>query len=392
MNVPVILEATRTPFAKKGRAYSDIRPDTMMAALIRATLARAELPASLVEDVILGCVSQAGEQGGNVARQSALLAGLPIEVPGVTLNRMCGSGQTAVHFAAQAIAAGDMDFVLAGGVESMSRVPMFADVTLGAPFVDWSGLNPDLLAQHELPHQGVSAELVARDWQLTRSQLDEYAIESHRRAAEAARDRRHVEIVALEAQDLNLPAEWKPLQSDEGIRYPVDIEKMASLAPIFAPHDGVITAGNASQMTDGAALVLIANEERARAQGLQPKAHFLSRVTIGSDPRMQLDGVIQATKDALGRARLELSDVDWIEINEAFACVPLAWSKAFGVAPEQFNRWGGAIAHGHPLGATGAGLLAKTLAGLEATDGETGLVVFCVGHGMSTATVVRRVN
>ncbi|MGE4370846.1 MAG: acetyl-CoA C-acyltransferase [Burkholderiaceae bacterium] len=387
MNRPVIIDAVRTPFGKRGGALSHWRPDSLLAHTVQGILKRSGLEGDHVDDLIAGCVTQAGEQGGNVARQAALLAGLPIHVPGVTLNRMCGSGQTAVHMAAQAVAAGDAGYAIGGGVESMSRVPMFVDVTLGPAFTDWQSLNPDLLARHELPHQGISAEYVAQHWGLTRAELDAYAMESHRRAHMAAQAQHHKEIVGI---DITIEGAKQTLCRDEGIRTALSQEKMASLQPIFDPEHGIITAGNASQMTDGAAAVLVGNEERARADGLPVKARFLARVTLGSDPRMQLDGILPATRKALKTAGLDLTDIDWIEVNEAFACVPLAWSREFGVEHDRFNQWGGAIAHGHPLGATGAGLIAKTLSGLEATDGTLGLIVFCVGHGMATATIVER--
>jgi len=388
MRSPSIIEAVRSPFGKRGGVFSGLRPDALLAQVLTALLSRGGVAPDLVDDVIVGCVSQAGEQGGNVARQAALLAGLPIRTPGVTLNRMCSSGQSAVHFAAQAVAAGDAGYVIGAGVEHMSRVPMFLDVTLGPAFLDWRGLNPDLLARYEMPHQGVSAELLARHWNMSRPELDAYAMQSHRRASAAATAGKNTEIVPIMASTQG-SADTRVLH-DEGIRHRLDSERVAALDPLFDPDNGVVTAANSSQMTDGAAAVLVADADRARSDGLRPKARFLARVAIGSDPRMQLDGVVASTREALRRASLQLEDIDWIEINEAFASVPLAWSREFGVDQDRFNLWGGAIAHGHPLGATGAGLIAKTLAALEAMDGEIGLVVFCAGHGMSTATLIQR--
>lgn len=380
MHDTVIVEAIRTPFAKRGGSYGQLRPDAILADQLGAVVARSGVDAGRIGDILTGCVSQAGEQAANIGRQAALLAGLPVEVPAVTLNRMCGSGQTTVHLAAQAVAAGDADYTIACGVESMSRVPMFLDVTLGAPFQDWSTLNPDLLALHELPHQGVSAELVAQRWAISRSELDAFAAESHRRAHASAQ---------IPGREI-VPLRDSELRTDEGVRAQVDPARMASLQPLFRPEGGVITAGNASQMTDGAAAVLIGNAEAVRADGLKSRARFRARVVVGSDPRMQLDGVIPATRAALKKAGLGLQDLDWIEVNEAFACVPIAWARELGVDLVRVNPWGGAIAHGHPLGATGAGLTAKALAGLEATGGTFALVVFCVGHGMATATVLER--
>ncbi|HWI80502.1 thiolase family protein [Ramlibacter sp.] len=386
MHDPVIVDAIRTPFARRGGAYRALRPDALLAAQLRQLVDRSGVTPARIGDIVAGCVSQAGEQAANVGRQAALLAGLPVEVPAVTLNRMCGSGQTAVHLAAQAVAAGDVDYAIACGVESMSRVPMFLDVTLGEPFRDWSSLNPDLLRQHQLPHQGESAELMAARWCLSREVLDEFAAESHRKA--------HASAAIGGRETVPLPPSMGPageLRSDEGVRANVDREKMAQLAPLFRPQGGVITAGNASQMTDGAAALLVGDAARARADGLKPRARFRARVVVGSDPRIQLDGVIPATRAALARAGVGVQDIDWIEVNEAFACVPIAWARELGVDLADVNPWGGAIAHGHPLGATGVGLTAKALAGLEATGGTLGLVVFCVGHGMATATVLERI-
>jgi acetyl-CoA acyltransferase len=379
MHDTVIVDAIRTPFAKRGGAYTQLRPDTLLAAQLGALVQRTGVDPARIGDVIAGCVSQAGEQAANVGRQAALLAGLPVEVPAVTMNRMCSSGQSTAHFAAQAVAAGDMDYAIACGVESMSRVPMFLDVTLGAPFRDWSGLNPDLLERHVLPAQADSAELVAKQWSLSRRDLDDFAAESHRKAHQSS---------AIAQREL-VPVPGCDLRVDEGVRPRVDREKMASLQPLSGPG-GVITAANASQMTDGAAALLVARADVARADGLRPRARFRARVVMGSDPRLQLDGVIPATRAALARAGVGLGDLDWIEVNEAFACVPLAWARELGADIADVNPWGGAIAHGHPLGATGLGLVAKALAGLESTGGTLALVVFCAGHGMATATVLER--
>jgi acetyl-CoA acyltransferase len=386
---PVIVEAVRTPFGKRGGAFRDLRPDSLLAAALSGVIGRAGIDPGSVEDVVAGCVSQAGEQAANIARLSWLLAGLPAGTPAVTLNRMCGSGQTAVNIAAQEVAAGDSRYAIGCGVESMTRVPMFLDVTLGAPFKDWTFLNPDLLARHELIHQGESAERVAERWKIPREELDAFAAESHARAHAAAQSRRNREI--LPVAGLGPAGGAVTLEADEGIRPAVDAAKMASLKPIFRPEGGRITAGNASQMTDGAAAILVGDADAVRADGLTPRARFRARVVVGSDPVMQLDGVIPATLKALKKAGLALADIDWIEINEAFACVPLAWAREFRPDMSRLNPWGGAIAHGHPLGATGAGLVAKALCGLEATGGTLGLIVFCIGHGMAAATIIERI-
>jgi acetyl-CoA acetyltransferase family protein len=381
---PVILEAVRTPFGRRGGAYRETRPDRLLALALRGLVERAGLDPSQVEDVITGTVTQAGEQGANVGRLATLLAGFPVRVPAVTINRLCGSSQQAVHFAAQAVAAGDMQYVLASGVESMTRVPMFSDIG------SLDRINPELRAMHDLIHQGESAERVAEKWQISRPEADAFAAESHRRAAEATRQRRHTEILPTSVVD----AEGKhgTLTRDEGIRDVIDEAKMATLPPVFRPaRRGVVTAGNSSQIADGAAAVLVADRERAAADGFRPRACFRARVVIGDDPTLQLTAIMPATELALARAGLSLKDIDWFEVNEAFAVVILAWLSEYRVPPEKVNPWGGAIAHGHPLGATGAALMAKMLAGLEATGGQFGLQVMCIGHGMATATVLERI-
>jgi acetyl-CoA acyltransferase len=386
----VILEAIRTPFAKRGGAFREQRPDALLASLFQPLVDRSGVDPAQVEDVVAGCVSQAGEQAANVGRLAWLLAGMPVGTPALTLNRMCGSGQTAVHIAAQEVAAGDARYAIGCGVESMSRVPMFLDVTLGAQFRDWTCLNPELLGKHDLIHQGESAERVAEAWKISRDELDAFARESHRKAHAAANAGLNTEIVPTAGRDT--AGAVKEMTADEGIRAAIDPAKMASLKPIFRPEGaGIVTAGNSSQMTDGAAAVLVGDREAAAADGLRARARFRARVVVGSDPVMQLDGVIPATRKALERAGITLADLDWIEVNEAFACVPLAWMRELRADPEKLNPWGGAIAHGHPLGATGAGLLAKTLAGLESTGGTLGLTVFCIGHGMAAATVIERI-
>ena len=396
MNEPVIIDAVRTAYGKRRGAYRDIRPDSLLADTVNAVLKKSGVESEYIEDLIVGCVSQAGEQAANVGRIAALLAGLPSSVPGVSLNRMCGSSQQAVHFAAQAVASGDVRYVIAGGVESMTRVPMFLDVTLGQhDFRGFDDLNPALLQRYPLVHQLESAERIAEHWGITRGDCDAFAKESHRRAYAAAAAGRHREIVPSAGIDAD--GKLIIVTRDEGIRASIDDAKMASMAPAMrAPGEGVVTAANASQMSDGASAVLIGDRAAAIADGLTPRAKFRARVAVGSDPVMQLTGVIPATHKALKLAGLSLSDIDWIEINEAFASVVLAWLREFSEAsPEleaKVNPWGGAIAHGHPLGASGGGLLAKMLGGLEAVDGKFGLQLMCIGHGMATATVIERIQ
>ena len=391
-NEPVILAAVRTPFGRRGGALRETRPDQLLAGIINAALQRAKLPGKAVGDVIAGCVSQAGEQGANIARQATLLAGLPQEIPGVSVNRMCGSSQYAVHAAAQTIAAGDLDFAIGCGVESMSRVPMFLDLTLGkSDFRGFDNLHPDLTARYPIPHQVESAELIADHWKLSRNELDSFARESHRRAHAARLAGWHQEIVPVPGVDKEGTAFM--LDYDEGVRAIIDTQKMAAMLPVFrAPESGVVTAANASSMSDGASAVVVGSRAAAEQRGLQPKARFRARVVTGSDPVMQLTGVIPATRMALERAGLTIADLDWIELNEAFATVALSWAREFKPDMDKLNPWGGAIAHGHPLGGSGAGLMAKMLCGLEQRDGQFGLQVMCIGHGMATATIIERLN
>ena len=379
----VILEAVRTPFGRRGGALREIRPDKLLAYALGGLVERAGIDPAKIEDVINGTVTQAGEQGANVGRLGVMLAGFPVTVPALTLNRMCGSSQQAIHFASQAIDAGDISYAIGSGVESMTRAPMFSDINGG-----FEKLNPELLEKQELIHQGESAERIADKWDISRADADALSTESHRRAAAAAHEGRNKEIVPISGLDPD--GNEIVLDRDEGIRPTVDGEKMASLKTVFRKN-GVVTAGNASQLTDGAAAVLVADREVAEADGFTPRARFLSRVVVGDDPAMQLTGVIPATRLALKKAGISIQDLDWIEINEAFATVVLSWADELKPDMDRVNPWGGAIAHGHPLGATGAGLMSKMLSGLEATDGELGLQVMCIGHGMSTATVIERI-
>jgi acetyl-CoA acetyltransferase family protein len=388
MPEPVIIDAVRTPFGKRGGAFRENRPDALLAHVLQGLVTRAGVPAARIEDVICGTVTQAGEQGANVGRLGVLLAGFPVSVPAVSLNRMCGSSQQAVHFAAQAVAAGDVRYAIGCGVENMTRVRMFFDIDPDGRHGGFGGLNPELFRKHEIIHQGESAERIAEKWRLSRATLDEFATESHRRAWQAVASRRNREI--LPTPGVDEAGGGIRVGRDEGVRERVDPAKMATLKTVFR-ENGVITAANSSQISDGASAVLVADRDVAKADGLKPRARFLARVVVGSDPTLQLDGVIPATRLALERAKLGVKDVDWFEVNEAFACVPLAWARELGVAPKKLNPWGGAIAHGHPLGATGGGLMAKMLAGLEATGGTIGLQTMCIGHGMATATIIERI-
>ena len=385
MTEAVILEAVRVPFGKRKGVYRETRPDDLLAHTLCGLVDRVGIDPASIDDVIAGCVTQAGEQGANVGRLAALLAGFPPQVPAATLDRMCGSSQQAVHFVSQAIDAGDMDYAIGAGVENMTRVPMFSNIGGG-----FETLNPKLFTHYDLIHQGESAERMAEKWQLSREKLDAFAAESHRRAVAAAEAGSNSELIPVSGID----PEDNPaaVTRDEGIRPMIDPQVMAALPTVFRPDgNGVVTAGNASQISDGASAVLVANRSRAESDGFVPKARFLARVAVGDDPTLQLAGVIPATAKVLKKAGVSMEDIDWIEINEAFASVVLAWAKEYQPDMDLVNPWGGAIAHGHPLGATGAGLMAKMIAGLEHTDGQMGLQVMCIGHGMSTATIIERV-
>lgn len=381
----VIIDAIRTPIGRFNGAYRETRPDILLAHALESLVKRTSTDKAKIEDILVGCVTQINEQGTNIARRTALLAGFPIEVPGVVLNRFCSSGQQTIHFAAQAIAAGDHNYVIAGGVESMTRCQMGSD---GAAV--WKDIYLSMKEQYDLVHQGISAELLADKWKITRADVDEYSTQSHARAAAAAKEGKNTEIVATPGID----AEGKHVSvtRDEGIRESINPEKMAALPTIFRPNgDGVVTAANASQISDGAAAVLVANREVAEADGFAPRARFRARVVVGSDPTYQLDGVIPATKLALEKAGLTMADIDRFEVNEAFATVVLSWARALNPDMEKVNVWGGAIAHGHPLGATGSVLMAKLISGLESSGGQFGLQVMCAGHGMATATIIERI-
>ncbi len=376
-----IAAAVRTPVGKgkPGGALSTIHPVDLSAHVLRALLDRTGVPAADVEDVIWGCVTQTGEQGGNIARLSLLKAGFPVEVPGVSVNRMCGSSQQAVHFATQAVRAGDAEVVVAGGVESMSRVPMMSDWPRDA----WPSEFP-----YPILHQGISAEMIAEKWGLTREELDDLGYESHLRAARATREGAfRDEIVPVQVRGEEGSHE---VTVDEGIRFNPDREKMAQLQPAFK-ENGVITAGNASQISDGAAALLIASESALARYNLTPLARILAGVVVGSDPVLMLTGPIPATYKGLKRAGLTLEDIDLFEVNEAFASVVLAWQRETGVSLEKVNVHGGAIALGHPLGASGARIMTTLVHAMHRHGARYGLHTMCIGYGMATATVLERV-
>lgn len=372
-----ILSAVRTPIGigKPTGALQPIAPVDLAAAVMMASVRQANLDPALVQDVIWGCVTPIGDQGANLARLAALKAGFPVHVPAVTLNRMCGSGQQAVHFAAQAILAGDMDLVVAGGTEMMSHQPLGTDYP-----PSWPADFP-----YPLIHQGLSAELMAEKWALSRDDLDDYGYQSHLKAMQAIEQGRFAsQILPVQRPD------GQVITIDEGVRRPPDRAKMAELKPAFKAN-GKITAGNSSQVSDGAAALLLASPEAVGRFNLVPRARIVTRVVVGSDPVLMLDGPISATRLALKKAALSIQDMAVIEINEAFAPVVLAWANEILPDPRQVNPNGGAIAHGHPLGATGAILMTKLLYELERTGGQYGLQTMCIGHGMATATILERI-
>lgn len=382
MREVVIIDGIRSAVGKRNGSLRNTRPDDLAGAVIKSLVEKTGLNPTLVDDVILGCVSQIGEQTGDIARVAALISGLPITVPGTTIDRQCGSSQQAVHFAAQAISSGDMDIVIAGGVESMSRIPIGSS---------YQGVKPSeqLTKQYEIIHQGLSAERIAEKYQFTRAQLDEYAYHSQEKALLAqAENRFKNEIMPLELVDDS--GETFNFDQDEGPRKGTSIEKLGGLKPSFK-ENGIIHAGNASQISDGAGALLIMSGEKARELGLKPRFKIITRVVIGSDPTLMLTGPIAATEKALQKSGLTLADIDVFEVNEAFASVPLAWLKETGANANKLNPNGGAIALGHPLGASGARLLLTMMSELDRTEGRYGLQTMCEGMGMANATIIEKI-
>jgi len=372
-----IISAVRTAIGtgKPGGALASQHPVNLAAAVMAEAVHRAAVDPADIDDVIWGVVTPVGDQGANLSRLAVLKAGFPVKVPAVTLNRMCGSSQQAVHFAAQAILAGDMDIVVAGGTEMMSHQPIGADYPK-----EWPAGFP-----YPLIHQGLSAEMIAEKWCLSRESLDDYSANSHLRAMQAIQSGLFTsQILPIELADGRLFAQ------DEGVRMPPDREKMRSLKPVFKP-DGVITAANASQISDGAAALVLASPRAVGLYNLVPLARIEARTVVGSDPTLMLDGPIPATHQVLKKSGLSLPDIDIIEINEAFACVVLAWVEEFKPDPLKVNPNGGAIAHGHPIGATGAILMTKLVHELQRTRSRYGLQTMCIGHGQATATILERV-
>lgn len=390
----VIVDVVRSASGrgKPGGALADISPGIMLAGVLRELLRRNDADPAGVDDVIAGCVSQSGEQASNIARTAVLAAGMPESVLATTIDRQCGSSQQAVHFAAQGIMAGVYDTVIACGVESMSRVPIRSNFQDHDPFAPLARRYPEGLVG-----QGISAELIAAQWKLSREELDSYAVDSHRKAAAiAASGGFDNEIVKLQTDEGMVSNHTV----DETVRPQTDVEGLARLRPAFEDPSltarfpqiqWCVTAGNSSPLTDGASAALIMSEERANRLGLRPRARFHSFAVTGSDPMLMLTGVIPATQKILAQSGLKLDDIDAYEVNEAFASVPLMWQREFGADPERLNPKGGAIALGHPLGASGTRLLTTLVNHLEATGGRYGLQTMCEGGGMANATIIERI-
>ena len=389
MTTAVIVDAIRTPLGRRNGKLKDWHPVDLAAETLKALQERNDLDPSVVDDVVMGCVMQVGEQAANVARNAVLAAGWPESVPGITIDRQCGSSQQAAHFAAQGVIAGAYDVVVAAGVEVMSRVPMGASMIdgkygfpfgpkVGARYADQGGLVP----------QGISAELIADQWDLSREDLDRYGVRSQefaRRATDEGRFEREILPV--------LGADGEMMSVDEGLR-DTTMESLGNLKPSFRAEEdgGRVTAGNSSQITDGASALLIMSEEKASALGLTPRARFVNFSLAGADPRLMLTAPIPATAKVLERAGMSIDDIDLVEINEAFASVVLAWEKEFHPDMDRVNQNGGAIALGHPLGCSGARLMTTLLNELERTGGRYGLQTMCEGGGMANATIIERLR
>jgi acetyl-CoA acyltransferase len=392
MTTAVIVDAVRTAGGRRNGKLRGWHAVDLAAEPLKALVARNDLDPAVVDDVIMGCVMQVGEQAVNVGRNAALAAGFPESVPATTIDRQCGSSQQALHFAAQGVMAGAYDVVIAAGIEHMTHTPMGSSVVrdLGYPF------GPEMMARYAerggLVSQGISAEMIADQWGVSRQDLDTYAARSQKHAARAAAEGRFEnEIVALAIKDDEGNTTDEMLSIDEGIRPDTTPEVLANLKPAFKA-DGKVTAGNSSQITDGASAVLIMSEEKAAALGLTPRARFHAFALAGVDPVTMLTGPIPATRAILEKAKMSIEDIDLVEINEAFASVILAWEKELHADMDRVNVNGGAIALGHPLGASGAKLMGTLLNELERTGGRFGLETMCEGGGMANATIIERLG
>jgi len=403
MREAVIVEAVRTPIGRRNGKLKDIHPVLLGSLVLKEIVRRAGIEPELVEDVVFGCVGQAGEQSLNIGRNAWLTAGLPFTTPATTVDRQCGSSQQAIHFAANLIQSGVCDVTIAGGVESMTRVPMGSNaISPGNPFP------PELAELYDLVPQGISAELIARKYGVSRKQMDEFGVRSHHLAHEATeKGYLQSQIMPIDVpvegnghsmkgspRNLGEASDFAGLteifKRDEGIRANANYEATAALQPAFNPEHS-ITAGNSSQISDGAAAVLLMSLEKAKQLGIKPRARIRAQAVVGTDPVLMLEGPIPGTAAVLKRAGLDLSSIDLFEVNEAFASVVLAWQKETGADMDRTNVNGGAIAVGHPLGASGAILMNRLLYELERRDLRYGLETMCCGGGLGTATIIDRV-
>lgn len=390
MREVVIVEAARTPMGRFRGGLAPVRADHLGAVILQALVGRTGVSPELVDDVVFGCVTQVGEQSTNPARTALLTAGWPVKIPGMTVDRKCGSSEAAVHAAVGSIASGEFDVVVAGGVENMSRVPMGGNRDVhGEPF-GWK-----LLEGYPQVPQGEAAERISDAWGLTRDDLDDYAIESHRRAAAAADagwfDREIVPVAVDEWRERSTPGGAASVARDETIRRDTSREKLGTLKTSFRA-DGRVTAGNSSQISDGAAALLLMADDVAKAHGLKPRARLRAMTTVGADPTLMLTGPIPATRRLLDRSGLSIADIDLFEVNEAFAPVPLVWMREFGVGHDRVNVNGGAIALGHPLGGSGARLLTTLLHEMERRGATFGLQTMCCAGGLGTGTILERLG
>jgi len=376
-----IIDACRTPRGRRNGGLAGVHPIDLCTVPMKAIVERTGIDVARIDDAIVGCVTETGEQGACIGRAAVLAAGWPMEIAGFSLNRFCGSGQTAVNLAAQGAAAGAYDLVYAGGVESMSRCPMGSDM---------GSLPPSLTERYNLVPQGLSAEMIAERWNYSREQLDEYALESQRRAWGAIQEGRFRAGIVPVVDAPQADGSRKTVDTDEHPRPQTTLDGLAALKPSFLPS-GKIHAGNSSGIVDGAGGVLIASERGVREYGLKPRARIVDTVIVGSEPVIMLTGPIPATQKILRRSQLTIADVDLVEINEAFAPVPLITMEEVGIPHAKVNVNGGAIALGHPLGATGAMLIGTLLDELERQDKAVGLSTMCIGYGMGIATIIERV-
>ena len=384
----VIVDAVRTPGGKRNGQLKDWHPAALAAHVLKAIEERNDLDPAIVDDVVMGCVMQVGEQSLNIGRNAVLAAGWPEEVPATTVDRQCGSSQQAMHFAAQGVIAGAYDVVVAAGVEVMTRTPMGASVVQGMGF-PFPQEQLDRYADTGLPPQGIGAEMIADEYGFTREDLDAFGAQSQQRAA-VARDEGRFENEIIPTP-IDLDGETVIVTTDEGIRDGTTVDTLAKLKPAFK-EDGKVTAANSSQISDGASAVLLMSREKADELGLKPRARFHSFALAGTDPVTMLKGPIPATRKILERSGLSIDDIDLFEVNEAFASVVLAWQKEFGVDMDKVNVNGGAIALGHPLGCSGTKLMSTLLNELERTGGRYGLQVMCEGGGMANATIIERLD